>query len=287
MAVPSSGQLRLRADINEEVNGNDTDTNVSLGTLADDAGFTNPPDTMQEFYGYSAFTNPTISSSIQSNNVSSTGMTIYFTYQNPSAANLNHAYYFGTNSNRTSNTLYSGGTSTSTSNTVSRNFTGLSAGTNYYYWGVVWDTQSPERFSQLITNGSRTTPLPANPLTMSKRQCTGGGNNDCTTLQASIYSSPGTVYFDGIYDVSGSGGAASQARVYASSGGVTSRSDHNNTIQGSGAWYGGGSYGYGPCYCGWSTVGWSFTASGYASQGGEWCKIGHQSNIPAFLYNTC
>ncbi len=54
MAVPSSGQLRLRADINQEVNGNDTDDNVSLGTLADDAGFTTPPDTMQEFYGYSA-----------------------------------------------------------------------------------------------------------------------------------------------------------------------------------------------------------------------------------------
>ena len=54
MAVPSSGQLRLRADINQEVNGNDTDDNVSLGTLADDAGFDTPPDTMQEFYGYSA-----------------------------------------------------------------------------------------------------------------------------------------------------------------------------------------------------------------------------------------
>ena len=34
MPVPSSGQLRLRADINQEVNGNDTDDNVSLGTLS-------------------------------------------------------------------------------------------------------------------------------------------------------------------------------------------------------------------------------------------------------------
>ena len=31
MPVPSSGQLRLRADINQEINGNDTDDNVSLG----------------------------------------------------------------------------------------------------------------------------------------------------------------------------------------------------------------------------------------------------------------
>ena len=37
MPVPSSGQLRLRADINQEVNGNDTDDNVSLGTLSNDA----------------------------------------------------------------------------------------------------------------------------------------------------------------------------------------------------------------------------------------------------------
>ena len=37
MAVPSSGQLRLRADINQEINGNDSDSNVSLGTLSNDA----------------------------------------------------------------------------------------------------------------------------------------------------------------------------------------------------------------------------------------------------------
>ena len=33
MPVPSSGQLRLRADINQEINDNDTDDNVSLGTF--------------------------------------------------------------------------------------------------------------------------------------------------------------------------------------------------------------------------------------------------------------
>lgn len=54
MAVPSSGQLRLRADINLEVEGNDTDDNVSLGTLSDAADLTTPPDQMSEFYGYSA-----------------------------------------------------------------------------------------------------------------------------------------------------------------------------------------------------------------------------------------
>ena len=51
MAVPSSGQLRLRADIALEVDGSATGTNVSLGTLSNTAGFTDP-DAMSEFYGY-------------------------------------------------------------------------------------------------------------------------------------------------------------------------------------------------------------------------------------------
>ena len=67
MAVPSSGQLRLRADINQEINGNDSDSNVSLGTLSNDAGF-GEPDTMSEFYGYSSIAAPTISYSSQSSN---------------------------------------------------------------------------------------------------------------------------------------------------------------------------------------------------------------------------
>ena len=53
MAVPSSGQLRLRADIALEVDGSATGTNVSLGTLSNTAGLTEP-DAMSEFYGYSA-----------------------------------------------------------------------------------------------------------------------------------------------------------------------------------------------------------------------------------------
>ena len=292
MAVPSSGQLRLRADINQEVNGNDTDTNVSLGTLADDAGFTNPPDTMQEFYGYSAFTPPTISGQTNTNNVGQTSMRVYFNYNNTGGNNLKSRIWFGTNSTRTSNPVYDEGNSTATSREPARNFTGLTAGTTYYAWGELSDTQSPARFTTIILNQkTTTTPLPANPLTMTKRQCTGGGNNDCTTLKASIYSSSGQVYFDGIYDVAHTSGPysnpASLARVYASYGGVTNRVDHNNNVTSPGSWYGGGQYGYGPCYCGWSGAAWSFTRSGYASQGGEWCKIGHQSSLPASLYNTC
>lgn len=67
MPVPSSGQLRLRADIANEVDGSATGDNVSLGTLSNTAGFTEP-DAMSEFYGYSSLTNPTVSYTSQSSN---------------------------------------------------------------------------------------------------------------------------------------------------------------------------------------------------------------------------
>lgn len=62
MAVPSSGQLRLRGDIALEVDGSATGSNVSLRSLSSTAGFSTP-DTMSEFYGYSASVPPTVSTS--------------------------------------------------------------------------------------------------------------------------------------------------------------------------------------------------------------------------------
>ena len=62
MAVPSSGPLQLRGDINLEVNGNVTDTNVALHQLSIDAGFSSP-DAMSDFYGYSSVVPPSVTSS--------------------------------------------------------------------------------------------------------------------------------------------------------------------------------------------------------------------------------
>lgn len=62
MAVPSSGQLRLRADIANEVDGSATGVNVSLQALSRSAGKTTP-DGMLEFYGYSASVAPSVSTS--------------------------------------------------------------------------------------------------------------------------------------------------------------------------------------------------------------------------------
>ena len=55
MPVPSSGELKLRADIANEVDGSATGDNVSLGTLSNSAGFSEP-DAMSDFYGYSSCT---------------------------------------------------------------------------------------------------------------------------------------------------------------------------------------------------------------------------------------
>lgn len=149
MAVPSSGELKLRADINLEINDNVTDTNVSLGTLSDDAGF-DAPDEMSEFYGYSAFTPPTISGTTGANQVGTTSMRVFFNYDNPQGNNLKSRIWFGTNSNRTSNSVYDEGNSTATQRTPARVFSGLTSGTTYYAWGELSDTQSPARFTTLI-----------------------------------------------------------------------------------------------------------------------------------------
>jgi len=61
MAVPSSGQLRLRADIYTEVYSTpNSGNNISLHSSAITAEFTSP-DAMSEFYGYSAVVAPTVS----------------------------------------------------------------------------------------------------------------------------------------------------------------------------------------------------------------------------------
>ena len=162
MPVPSSGQLRLRADIALEVDGSASGTNVSLGTLADTAGFDTPPDTMQEFYGYSAFTAPTITGQTNASSVTSSSMRIYFNYSNPGGNNLKSRIWFGTSSTRTSNSVYDEGNSTATSREPARVFSGLTAGTTYYAWGELSDTQSPARFTTMILNQkTQATPLPS------------------------------------------------------------------------------------------------------------------------------
>jgi hypothetical protein len=154
MPVPSSGQLRLRADINQEVNGNDTDTNVSLGTLADDAGFDTPPDQMSEFYGYQSCTAPSITTDAMSN-VSFTSMRANGNVTADNGCTVTErGFYFGTSGNMTSNTKYTSGSGTGSYN---RTFSSLSTGTTYYAWAYAINSAGE-------TQGSRvqaTTSVPA------------------------------------------------------------------------------------------------------------------------------
>ena len=157
MPVPSSGQLRLRADINQEVNGNDTDDNVSLGTLSNDVGFSEP-DTMSEFYSYTSCTAP----SVTTNSMSSVSYTSMTANGNVTADNgctvTERGFYFGTNgSSPTNNTKYTSGSGTGS---YSRSMTGLNSTQTYYCWAYATNSAG-------TTYGSRVQAQTLTPATYS------------------------------------------------------------------------------------------------------------------------
>ena len=131
MPVPSSGELKLRADINLEVNGNATDDNVSLGSLSNEAGFTEP-DTMSEFYGYTSCTSPSVTTNAMSS-VSYTSMTANGNVTNDNGCTVTErGFYFGTSGTYSSNTKYTVGSGTGS---FSKSFGSLSSGNvRYYAW---------------------------------------------------------------------------------------------------------------------------------------------------------
>jgi len=138
MAVPSSGELKLRADIALEVDGSASGTNVSLGTLADTAGFDTPPDSMSEFYGYSACSTPT---GVEINYLQSATPTGFwqrgrFTGSNGGCDINSYGFYIGTDSSSaTNNTKYEIGTDAKgLYSNVDYTFTGGANSTTYYVW---------------------------------------------------------------------------------------------------------------------------------------------------------
>ena len=129
MAVPSSGQLRLRGDIALEVDGVATGINVSLRTLSAAAG-KSTPDNMSEFYGYSASVPPTVTTGSSS----STNTSVYMTgtvNSDGGATITERGFYFGTSTNPTSNPKY---IVSGTTGNFNLNRTGLSTNTTYRYW---------------------------------------------------------------------------------------------------------------------------------------------------------
>jgi hypothetical protein len=131
MAVPSSGQLRLRGDIALEVYGTATGSNISLRAMSNEAGF-NAPDGMSEFYGYSSAVAP----SVTTNNATSPNETFFTANGNVTsdgeATITERGFYVGTNYvSPTNNTKY---TVSGTTGVYSRQITGLNPNTTYYIW---------------------------------------------------------------------------------------------------------------------------------------------------------
>ena len=161
MAVPSSGQLRLRADINQEVNGNDTDDNVSLGTLSNEAGFTDP-DNMSEFYGYQACTAPTQIGS-QSFSISTSGnLSAQAIMRGNGGCDITECgVYVGTSSSIGSATKYNQHSSWGMHSWKYFNVSGMASSTTYYCWIYAKNDAGETQFSL----GSTTSPPPLIPVT--------------------------------------------------------------------------------------------------------------------------
>ena len=152
MAVPSSGELKLRADIANEVDGSATGDNVSLGTLSNTAGFTEP-DEMSEFYGYTACSAPSVTTNSLSG-VSATQMTANGNVTNDNGCTVTaRGFYFGTNSNYASNSKLNLGSGTGVFNSVR----GVSPSTTYYC--TAWAENSEGESVGSTVNATSSAPI--------------------------------------------------------------------------------------------------------------------------------
>lgn len=144
MAVPSSGELRLYADIGVELGV--PQSNVSLGSMSDSAGFAEP-DAMSDFYGYVDAVAPSVTTNSLTS-IGETSMTLNGNVTSDGGASITQrGFYFGTNSSSpTNNTKYTVG---GTTGSYTLNRTGLSAGTTYYCWAFATNSAG-------TTYGSRT-----------------------------------------------------------------------------------------------------------------------------------
>ena len=173
MPVPSSGQLRLRADINQEINGNDTDTNVSLGTLSNDAGFTEP-DTMSEFYDYSSCGTPAFRTVYSSANPNGDIQLYTILDYLPACTTVEYGLYIGTNSSGpTANTKYQVGTSWGIYSWAYPTVSGFSNNTTYYAWIYCTNSAGKTGYSSMQTV---TVPAPYVPITATSFSIVGDNN---------------------------------------------------------------------------------------------------------------
>lgn len=141
MAVPNSGELKLKDDILLEVKMNSTGSDptgpnnnpsASLHQMSIESQFSTP-DAMGDFYGYVS-AEPPVATSCNFTSVTDSTMTANGHVANPASVATCYGFYFGTSTNRTSNPFYGKGNSTSANFTYNRGFGSLSGGTTYRHW---------------------------------------------------------------------------------------------------------------------------------------------------------
>ena len=194
MAVVSSGEIKLRGDVNLEINGNTTDTNVSLATLSVGAGF-DAPHGLTEFYGYTDAVAPSVSTS-SAISITTSSMTIRGSVTSDGGGTITErGFYFGTNSsNATSNTKY---TVSGTTGSFSRSMTGLSASSTYYWWAYATNSAGTTIASRVQATTSAPSILnvmtitSGNDLGITKSETSSSGSNSQYMLYAQITNSSG------------------------------------------------------------------------------------------------
>ena len=141
MALPASGPLALYVDIRAEELSKEPNLSVAdlgLREVSLSAGFTQP-DHMSEFHGYSSVMPITFTANpveLGKNDVSINIRQNANTFNNGNGTISSRGFYFGTSTNRASNTKYQVDTSNSLGQ-FDRNFTSLSGGTTYRMWAYV------------------------------------------------------------------------------------------------------------------------------------------------------
>lgn len=169
MAVPSSGSLKLRGDINLEVNGNVTDTNVALHQLSIDAGFSTP-DSMGDFYGYTSVYAPSVTTNAATS-VTDTAMTLNGNVTDVGGENVSRGFYHGIcGATSTSNTKYTLGGTQSTG-TFACTRSGLSYGTAYYFWAFACNSAGETIASSVQSNTAYPPYTPTNMMCGNVNAC--------------------------------------------------------------------------------------------------------------------
>jgi len=141
MAVPNSGELKLKDDILLEVKMNSTGSDptgpnnnpsASLHQMSIESQFSTP-DAMGDFYGYVSAEPPTVVSCTFTG-ISDTSMTARGHVANPAGVTTCYGFYFGTSTNRTSNPFYGVSNTTSVNRQYTRGFGSLNPTTTYRHW---------------------------------------------------------------------------------------------------------------------------------------------------------